>query len=247
MRKPDAFSQRGSKWLPFVLASLFVALTNPVSAVIVISFGSNDLTAGALNGGAVTISDSSSFVTGSLGSGITFDLTATPSNSLGGSVSLAQQAGGIGPNTGRAASAIDNNNTNVGGTNPDGDFFEVLTITISNVVGLAPSESLVMTEFGLNFANTNDPEYYSLDGSGPLPTPPNNSDGLSIVALADVTSFAVAAVNGPELGIQDSRFAFRTLTVAVIPEPSTSILLATLLAAVALRRVRPSQKASTKS
>lgn len=179
--------------------------------------GDNRIGGGQLVAG-VTIVDGAGFIlSGTLGPGVSFKLSgfASPGTPT-------SQTQGMGVSGGRAGSGIDNNSNNTGGTNPSGDYSEIITFTISDVVGAAS------VEFdGLLFAFTNEgTEYVSLNG-GAI----QEADAGAGFYSVSGTTLTVRAPSVNEITTEfgsgaflDSRYVVDRLrfNVTAVPEPASA-------------------------
>ena len=201
-------------------------------ADLVINFGNGLLTGATLNAGPASVSELSPFTSGSLGAGISFDLTVSPTNNTPSIVTIGTQGGGIGVSSGRAASGIDNNDSET--------FTESMIFSLSNVQGVPATHRLVFTSFGLSFANEG-AEFFSIDNGAATQTAAAGVGGISFNSLdTPAEMFRITAVDGPAAGASDSRYAFDQVTVAIqaIPEPSAMALILIASPLLMLRRLR---------
>ncbi len=195
--------------------------------------GDNRIGGGQLIAGETIMDGAGYILTGTLGTGVSFKLTGVASPGA-----PTSQTQGMGVFGGRANSGIDNNSNNTGGTNPGGDYSEIITFTISDVVGAAS------VEFdGLLFAFTNEgTEYVSLNEGA--------------IQEADVAA-GFYAVTGSTLSVrapsvnniiatfgagafQDSRYVVDRLrfNVTAVPEPASALFSMMAIGLLGFRRRR---------
>lgn len=164
-------------------------------------------------------SGSLNMISGNPDSGVSFDLTFTPSGTS--DLRFRSQSSGLGVRGG-AGSSIDNSASQ-----------ESVTVAISNVQGLdGAQEQLLFTQFETVFLSETES---ALAGGVTITGSSNNSDVWSLAG--DSSSFTLGPVSLAS-GASGFLLGSFTVDVAAIPEPSTYALLSGLLALgfVALRR-----------
>ena len=213
--------------LPFVLLLTIAAPSN--GEPVVFEIGTLELDDTALNGGQSIVGGNVyTFISsGTVPFGVLFTITTTSTGPNG--VLPTDQTGGLGISGGRAGSGIDNNSNNANGSNPNGDYSEELTFTISSISGGTVEFSSFDTAFG---NENNGDEYMSVNGGAAIKVTSGTDD------LVSGTTLSVAAVS---LNVQnfDNRFVVDqiVLDITAVPEPTSAILLGIpLLGMITTRR-----------
>ncbi len=155
-----------------VFAFSLLLLTSMLQAQTTVSLGT-----GKITGSVTGLSSANQNVTG-LSAGISFDLTITATNATTG-LTVANHADGIGVISVTNDFELENRNN----TNAADD--ESLVFTLSNVTGLAPGQSLLISNIGARSASSTTTKQYAL------------FDGVTSVSSGSftATSFAVSVPN----------------------------------------------------
>ena len=226
--KPTNFTSRQPVKLPIIIAALCCSCPGTAWSAVTYTLGTPSST--RIGASTTGLGDSSShgaasgsFNTSAPGgsSGVSFDLTIAAYRGSD-AATVGTQSGGLGVFGGRVDAGIDNNNEALEAIATD---LEGITLSLSNVTGLAPGEELMVSEVVLSFG-INGGETYTLDGSGDL---------------SFTSSPESIAVNSPSVSIAagtagDTRFVISSMTVAVVPEPSVLLLCLGTLPMWMLRR-----------
>jgi poly(3-hydroxybutyrate) depolymerase len=170
---PHFGGDRHRKIMKSLLTSiLFLALAPLLRGQATVSLGT-----GRITGSVTGLSSANPNVTG-LSAGISFDLTITATNATTG-LSVANHADGIGVYSFTNDFELENRNN----TNAADD--ESLVFTLSNVTGLAPGQSLLISSIGARSASSTTTKQYAL------------FDGATSVSSGSftATSFAVSVPN----------------------------------------------------
>ncbi|MBT8038442.1 MAG: PEP-CTERM sorting domain-containing protein [Verrucomicrobiae bacterium] len=199
------------------------------NAAIIVDFGNNPSATQLVQTTAIAtiaeadVQETTAYTTGTFtttGAGpVTFDLDISATSGL-----IIGQNLAFGVNGGSAGLGIDNN----GGSGP----LEALTFTISDFTGLGAGESLEITGISVLFGSTS--ESYTINGGSDTNflTDSGGGNPAEFISVSG-TTVSIGAGSSPA-----TAFGIDSITVAVIPEPSSTALLGLGGLALILRRRR---------